>query len=106
IDTNILVYAHRRDSPWHDRARAAISELVASRGAWGLVWTCLYEFYATVTRPRYYRPPSTPSQALEQIDAWLECPTVTLLAEDAGTWSVLRDLVTAAHLKGPAYHDD
>jgi uncharacterized protein len=27
LDTNLLVYAHREDSPWHDAACARLTEL-------------------------------------------------------------------------------
>ena len=27
VDTNILVYAHREDAPWHDTAYAKIGEV-------------------------------------------------------------------------------
>ena len=27
VDTNLLVYAHREDSPWHDAAYARLAEL-------------------------------------------------------------------------------
>jgi hypothetical protein len=30
IDTNLLVYAHREDSPWHNTAYACITELLES----------------------------------------------------------------------------
>ncbi len=105
VDTNILVYAHRRDSPWHDSARKVISDLVATRAAWAIPSICVYELYATITRPRYYRPPSTVTQAVAQIDAWLECPTLTLLGEDAGTWHLVRDLAAAARIEGLAVQD-
>jgi hypothetical protein len=32
IGTNILVCAHREDSPWHDAAYAAVVELAEGRG--------------------------------------------------------------------------
>jgi hypothetical protein len=29
VDTNILVYTHREDSPWHEAAFACLAELAA-----------------------------------------------------------------------------
>jgi len=52
VDTNLLVYAHREDAPWHDAAYARISELAEGRSAWGIPWSCLHEFLTIVTHPR------------------------------------------------------
>ena len=59
IDTNLLVYAHRRDSGWHERAAAAVQELAEGRASWAVPWPCVHEFLAIVTHPRIYAPPST-----------------------------------------------
>ena len=56
VDTNLLVYAHREDSPWHDAAYARIAELAESRAPWAIPWPCLHEFLAIVTHPRIYAP--------------------------------------------------
>jgi hypothetical protein len=44
-------------------------------------WPCLHEFLAVVTHPRIYVPPTPLAQAIDQVDAWLESPTLVLLAE-------------------------
>lgn len=36
VDTNLLVYAHHEDSPWHDAAFARIAELAESRSSWAI----------------------------------------------------------------------
>jgi predicted nucleic acid-binding protein len=69
IDTNILVYAHREDSPFHPTASRCLRELAEGRAAWAIPWPCLHEFLAIVTHPRIYAPPTPLSRALEQIDA-------------------------------------
>jgi len=43
VDTNVLVYAHRRDLPLHGEARARLAELAESAGAWAIPWPCLAE---------------------------------------------------------------
>jgi predicted nucleic acid-binding protein len=35
VDTNILVYAHREDAPWHQQAYARILELAGRADALG-----------------------------------------------------------------------
>jgi toxin-antitoxin system PIN domain toxin len=105
VDTNVLVYAHRRDSPWHEPAYERLSELATGRSPWGIPWSCLHEFAAIVTHPRIYAPPSRPAQAIDQIDAWLESPSVTLLAEGEGYWATLKSLMEEGRVSGPLIHD-
>ena len=69
VDTNILVYAHRRDSRWHDRARDAVTGLAEGNRSWAILWPCVHEFLAIATHPRIYDPPSTPDEALRQLAA-------------------------------------
>ena len=83
LDTNLLVYAHRRDSAFHAAAKKLLAELAVSKAAWAIPWPCLHEFYGVVTRPRVFAPPSTPDEAMNQIDLWLESPTLQLLSEGA-----------------------
>jgi uncharacterized protein len=105
VDTNILVYAHRRDSEWHDAAAACVRDLAEGSGSWALPWPCLHEFLSIVTHERIYAPPTPTTKALEQVSAWLESPSVLLLAEAAGYWDVLARLVQRSKLTGPRVHD-
>ena len=95
VDTNILVYAHRADSEWHESARSRIRELAEGRVRWGLPWPCIHEFVAIVSHPRIYDPPSTLEEALDQVDAWLESPVAELLAETGAHWTVLKEQLLA-----------
>jgi len=105
LDTNLLVYAHREDSPWHDLAYEKLIELTKSRAPWAIPWPCLHEFFAIVTHPRIYTPPSPIKTAINQIDAWLEAPNLTLLSESGGYWSELKSLLQKGHITGPQIHD-
>ena len=105
VDTNILVYAHREDSPWHVAADRFVQEVAEAPVPWAIPWPCLYEFYAIVTHPKIYKPPTPPTDALIQIDRWLESPTLVLLREDDRFWETLRSLVARAAVKGGAVHD-
>ena len=82
VDTNVLVYAHRVDSPWHPAAARAVAGLAEGRAAWVLPWPCLHEFFAIVTHPRIYKPPTPVAAAVGQIEAWLESPSVVLHQRD------------------------
>ena len=105
VDTNLLVYAHREDSPWHDTAYARVAELAQGRAPWAIPWPCLQEFLAIVTHPRIYAPPTPLVAAIDQVDAWLESPSLTLLAEVEGYWPTLKSLLRDGRIAGPQVHD-
>lgn len=105
IDSQILVYAHRQDSPWHAAAEAAVRHAAEAPAAWALPWPCVHEFLAIVTHPKIYSPPTPVERALDQVAAWLASPSVTLLSEVEGYWAELRAAVAAARISGPRIHD-
>jgi toxin-antitoxin system PIN domain toxin len=105
VDTNILVYAHREESPFHDRAARCVAKLAEGPASWAIPWPCLHEFLAIVTHPRICDPPTPLAAALEQVDSWLESPTLVLLTESEQHWSELRTLVLAGRVTGPRVHD-
>jgi toxin-antitoxin system PIN domain toxin len=105
VDTNILVYAHREDSPFHSAASERMTKLAEGSATWAIPWPCLHEFLAIVTHPRIYSPASPLARALDQVDAWIESPTLVLLAEVAEHWSTLRALLAAGRTGGPRVHD-
>lgn len=105
VDTNLLVYAHREDSPFHEQAFASIGTLASGLANWAIPWPCLHEFYSIVTHPRIFAPPTPLKTALDQIDAWLESPSLVLLGESGEHWPLLRSLIEASRIAGPQVHD-
>jgi toxin-antitoxin system PIN domain toxin len=105
VDTNILVYAHREDSPFHSRAARCIAELAEGSAPWAIPWPCFHEFIAIVTHPRIYRPPTPLETACNQVEAWMESPSLAPLAEADGYWPQLRTVVMSGQVIGPRVHD-
>jgi hypothetical protein len=105
VDANILIYAHREDSPFHLAALARMVELAEGSAAWAIPWPCVHEFLAIVTNPRIYVPPSSLAVALDAIEAWLQSPTLVLLAESAVHWATLRPLLLKGRIAGGRVHD-
>ncbi len=105
VDSNILVYAHREDSPWHAAALDRVRVLAEGRAQWAIPWPCLHEFLAIVTHPKIYAPPTPPELAVGQVDAWLESPSLALIGEDASYWPEFKALVAAGKITGPRVHD-
>lgn len=105
VDTNILVYAHREDSSFHDRAEPRVRELAEGKAGWAIPWPCVHEFLAIVTHPRIYAPPTPLAAALRQVDAWLDSPSLVLLGEGEGYWRDLRRVLESGRVTGPRVHD-
>jgi predicted nucleic acid-binding protein len=65
VDSNLLVYAHREDSQWHEAADSCILELAEANAPWAIPWPCIHEFLAIVTHPRIYAPPTPLGKAID-----------------------------------------
>ncbi len=105
LDTNVLVHAHRGDSPFHEEARAAVAGLAEGGGAWAIPWPCVHEFLGIVTRASLWRRPSTPAEAARQVRAWCGAPTVHLLSEDERSLEIVLDIVERSGVTGTKVHD-
>ncbi|MFO0983773.1 MAG: PIN domain-containing protein [Planctomycetota bacterium] len=51
------------------------------------------------------QPASTMAQALDQVDAWLESPSVVVLTETGGHAEILRAVLESARVVGAQVHD-
>ncbi|MGH8470324.1 MAG: type II toxin-antitoxin system VapC family toxin [Gammaproteobacteria bacterium] len=105
VDSNVLVYAHREDSPWHEAAYARLLHLAEGRTPWAIPWPSIHEFLAIVTHARIYAPPTPLEAAVDQVEAWMESPSLVLLSESEGYWKDIRDVLLAARVSGPQIHD-
>ena len=105
VDTNLLVYAHRRDVPWHDAAATTLRALAEGTDPWAIPWPCVHEFFSVTTNPRVFSRPSTGKEAVAQLDSWRASPSIVLLGETDAYWSELRTLVADGHIIGPRIHD-
>jgi toxin-antitoxin system PIN domain toxin len=105
IDTNLLVYAHREDSDWHERAAAAVAGLAEGSHDWAIPWPCLHEFLAIVTHPRIFKTPTPAPLAIGQVEAWLESPSLVVMAENEPYLEGLRDVLVSSRVTGARVHD-
>jgi toxin-antitoxin system PIN domain toxin len=105
VDTNILVYAHRADSPFHDRGRLTLESLAASRKLWAIPWPCVHEFLAVVTHPRIYKTATPAATAFAQLRALQSLTHLAFIAESDDYLQHLERLALAAKAQGGAIHD-
>jgi toxin-antitoxin system PIN domain toxin len=105
VDSNLLIYSHRENSEFHAGAKELIDSLRGQSAPWAIPWPCVHEFIGIVTHPGIYKPASTLGEALGFLDALFASSQLHLLAESPGYFDKLRDIATAARLKGPRIHD-
>jgi toxin-antitoxin system PIN domain toxin len=105
VDANLLIYAHRRDSPFHSKAKELMKGLAEGDASWAIPWPSVHEFLAISTHPRIYKPPSSLDEALRQLDIWFESPTLTLIGEMNGYSAILRRVLDDSGVVGPRIHD-
>ena len=105
VDTNILVYAHRADSRFHESAAHAVRKLAEGKAAWAIPWACVHEFITITTHPRIYDPPSSVDSAIAQVTGWVDSPNLVLLSEGLEHFNVLTQFVVDGDAIGPRVHD-
>lgn len=105
VDTNILLYAHRQDLPWHDVAAERLTGLAEGRATWAIPWPCVHGFFAKATHARIFNRPSTSREALSFLRELMLSPGLRLLAETDDYWPTLDRLVQSAAVVGPMVHD-
>ncbi len=105
LDTNLLVYAHREESPHHQVATRMLQDLASSASPWAVPWPCLHEFLAVVTHPRIYRPPTPMPVALDAVVALAGIANLHLLSETSNNVAILTSLLEGGAVVGPKVHD-
>lgn len=104
VDTNILVYANRRDvADWHEPAKRSLERLAGGRAPWGLPWSVAHEFVAVVTRLR--ERPATLDEALAFVERLLGSASCVPLAEPIDYLPVFADLARSGRVTGALVFD-
>jgi uncharacterized protein len=104
-DVNILVYAHREESPNHSRYHQWLKGLATGPEPFALSELVLHGFIRVVTNPRIFDPPSTSGQAMRFLDALLARPNCSLIRPGPSHWSIFRQLCEAGEIRGKLVAD-
>jgi uncharacterized protein len=105
VDTNLLLYAHKRRNDFHTPARKALEHLAEAQATWSIPWPCLHEFYAVASNPRIFAETDAARAAITQIEIWLEAPNLQLIGESDEHWQTLSRLLGESKVLGGAVHD-
>lgn len=99
-DVNILVYAHREDSPSHAALRAWLEKALAGTEPLGVADLVLSGFVRVVTHPRVFRVPTPLERALGFAETVRSAPAAVRVAPGESHWALFRDLCRSANAKG------
>lgn len=106
VDTNVLVYAHRRESRVHSTAREIMRRLAEGRHPWAIPWPCCFEFLSVATNRRIWKDgASTSDQAWRQLEAWAASPSNRLIGETDDFPATLAPFIRRPRVHGGVVHD-
>jgi uncharacterized protein len=102
-DVNVLIYAHREDSPEHDRYASWLRGLTESAEPFAVSDAVLASFLRIVTNPRIFDPPTPMETALAFCQRLVDWPRASLIAPSRRHWDVFVSL--CRDIKGPLVAD-
>lgn len=106
VDTNILVYAADKDSPFQASCKERLEEWRRQSTAWYLTWGIVYDFLRITTHPRVFRRPFSVGQAWAFVEALLTSPSLGFLVPTERHRTVLSQVLAQAPLlSGNILHD-
>ena len=99
-DVNLLVYAHNRAAPLHERARSWWEQLMTRQQPIGLPWAVAFGFVRLVTHPSILTAPLRPLDAWARVRRWLDQPEVRVVEPGPRHLDVVEDLLRATGVAG------
>jgi toxin-antitoxin system PIN domain toxin len=100
VDVNILVYAHRMDTPNHAAYREWLEAVINGDQAYGMADIVLSSFLRIVTHPRIFNPPSEMLAALAFARQVRDQPNCVLIAPGPRHWDIFTTLCQISGVKG------
>ena len=100
IDVNVLVYAHRQESPDHDRFRTWLEDTANAPEPFALSELVLSAFVRVVTNHRVF-PEITPlDRAITEMSRLRELPNAVVIAPGRRHWGLFVELCLKAGARG------
>lgn len=99
-DVNVLVYAHREDSPHHAACRTWLLRTIKADQAFGLAHPILAGVVRIVTHPRIFKQPSRLDVALAFVAGLLAQPNAVIVSPGPRHWEIFTRLCRDADARG------
>lgn len=100
LDVNVLVHAHREDSPQHPAYRTWLEGVVNGLQAFAVSDYVLSGFVRVVTHPRVFSPPSTIDEALTFARVIRSQPHCVVIGPGPRHWDIFIQLCRTARATG------
>ena len=105
---NVLIYAHRTESPEHQAYARWLTDLAVGREPFGLSELVLFGVVRIVTNPRIFKTPTPPATAMAFARSLLDRPRGVRLRPGPRHFEIFDDLCTRTGATGKpvadAYH--
>ncbi|MBV8543785.1 MAG: type II toxin-antitoxin system VapC family toxin [Acidobacteria bacterium] len=105
LDINVLIYAHREDSPEHDRYAPWLTALANSSSPFALSSFTLAGFLRIVTNPRIFQPATPMDQALAFCQQLIARPTASIIQPGQRHWQIIVELIESGGVHGAMVSD-
>jgi toxin-antitoxin system PIN domain toxin len=99
-DVNVLVYAHREDTPDHAAYLQWLEALINGDQAYGYSELVLSGFLRVVTHPRIFDPPSGLADALAFAEEIRGQPNAVPIVPGPRHWEIFTGLCERSHARG------
>jgi toxin-antitoxin system PIN domain toxin len=107
VDANVLLYAVDRASAHHGTSRSWLDRSLGGAEGVGFSWVALLAFIRIGTSGAIFPHPLPVSEAMAQVQRWLDAPAALVVAPTSGHARVLRGLLeesgTAGNLASDAH---
>ena len=107
-DVNVLIYAHRAESPEHGRYAEWLSNLATGSEPFALSEIGCSGFVRIVTNPRIWDAPTSVGDAFEFVARLRRRSNAKVLTHGPASWAIFEGLCLAAKARGKlvadAYH--
>ncbi len=100
MDVNVLVYAHREDTPYHLVYREWLESIINGNAAYGYSELVLSGFLRVVTHPRVFEVPSALSSAVRFVNQIRAAPPAVCLAPGPMHWKIFLECLEQFNAKG------
>jgi toxin-antitoxin system PIN domain toxin len=99
-DVNVLVYAHREDTPQHAACRGWLENVINGDESYGLSELVLSGFIRVATHPKVFTKPSTLADTLAFSEQLRDRPNRVPVAPGPRHWDIFCGLCAEAGAKG------
>ena len=99
-DTNVLIYAHRKEGPRHKEHEDWINRYRGGNEAYGLSELVLSSVIRIVTNVKVYKDPTSISDAIGYVEQLREPPQAVIIAPGPRHWKIFADLCIQTSAKG------